>query len=240
MKVRGIVMSRILAKDLNFSYENKYNVLKNLTFEINEGESIGLIGANGAGKSTLLKLMVGLLENYQGTFKISEFDVNKKNIKNIRNEIGYVFQDSDSQLFMTTVYDDVAFGPKNLGCSKKEVEERVMRALKQVHIEELKDRPVYKMSGGQKKLASIATILSMSPSIILLDEPSIALDPRNRRNLINILNEMKVTKLIASHDLDLIKNTCEKVIFLNDGEICYNGFTAEIIDNEDFLIKNGL
>lgn len=151
-----------------------------------------------------------------------------------------MFQDSDSQLFLSTVYEDVAFGPKNEGCSEKEVEQHVMDALKKVHMEAFKDRQVYRLSGGQKKLASIATILSMKPSIILLDEPSIALDPKNRRNLIHILNDMKELKIVASHDLDLIYDTCERTILLADGKIIKDGKTKDILTDKKLLEENGL
>jgi cobalt/nickel transport system ATP-binding protein len=166
--------------------------------------------------------------------------VNKKNLNEIRKKTGYVFQDSDSQLFMSTVFEDVAFGPRNYGVPEPEVKKRVMEALNKVHIEELRDRQIYRMSGGQKKLASIATILSMEPEIILLDEPSIALDPKNRRNLIGILNEMPETKIIASHDLDMILDTCDETILLADGSVVSSGPTEEILKNKELLEKYGL
>jgi cobalt/nickel transport system ATP-binding protein len=149
-------------------------------------------------------------------------------------------QDSDSQLFLSTVYEDVAFGPRNYGCSEKETAQRVMEALRKVHIEDLKERQIYRMSGGQKKLAAIATILSMQPEIVLLDEPSIALDPRNRRNLIHILNEMPETKMIASHDLDMILDTCESVILLAEGRIVCQGETESILRDKELLEQYGL
>ena len=152
----------------------------------------------------------------------------------------YVFQDSDSQLFLSTIYEDVAFAPRNYGLSPKEVEERVNAALQAVHIEDIKNKPIYKLSGGQKKLASIATILSMKPELILLDEPSVALDPKNRRNLIHILNELDVLKIIASHDLDFIYDTCERTILLADGKIVKEGKTEEILLNKELLEQNGL
>lgn len=151
-----------------------------------------------------------------------------------------MFQDSDSQLFMSTVYEDVAFGPRNHGCPEKEVEQKVMGALRKVKIEKLKDRQIYRMSGGEKKLASIATILSMEPEVILLDEPSVALDPRNRRNLIQILNGMTETMLIASHDLDMILDTCEKTILLADGKIVRQGNTKEVLRDKELLEMYGL
>ena len=169
-----------------------------------------------------------------------EKDLLKEKLAKIRERIGYVFQDSDSQLFMSTVYEDVAFGPRNYGYSKEEVDERVMHALEMVHIEELKDRQIYRMSGGQKKLASLATILAMQPEIILLDEPSVALDPRNRRNLISILNELPGLKFIATHDLDMVEQTCERTILLSDGVIAKDGLTREILEDKKLLEESGL
>lgn len=215
-------------------------VLQDIHFHVADKESVGLIGANGVGKSTLLKLLVGLANGYGGVLRVGGLDVEKKNLAAIRKSTGYVFQDSDSQLFLSTVYEDVAFGPRNYGYSGEEVERRVAEALKQVHMEELRDRQIYRMSGGQKKLASLATILSMEPQLMLLDEPSAALDPRNRRNLIHILNEIAVTKVIASHDLDFILDTCERTLLLFDGKIVRDGKTEEILEDRKLLEESGL
>lgn len=225
---------------LTFAYPGGKNILNDISFSLNENETIGLIGANGVGKSTILKLMVGLIGGYQGRMSIGGLCVEKKNYTRIREQIGYVFQDSDSQLFLSTVYEDVAFGPRNYGYSREEVERRVMEALRAVHIEELKDRQIYKMSGGQKKLASIAAILSMKPKILLLDEPSVTLDPRNRRNLIHILDEMEGTKIIATHDLDMILDTCKRTVLLANGKIICDGNTEEILRDKQLLEENGL
>ncbi len=233
-------MNDIKTEDLTFAYSNKIEVLHHISFTVDKGESVGLIGANGAGKSTLLKLLVGLAEGYQGSLTLGGLDVEKKNLAQIRAKAGYVFQDSESQLFLSTVYEDVAFGPRNYGLTEEEVDSRVMDALRKVHIEDLKDRQIYRMSGGQKKLASIATILSLEPQILLLDEPSIALDPRNRRTLIHILNEIGETKVIASHDLDMVWDTCERTILLSGGRIIKDGKTHELLQDKELLEANGL
>lgn len=225
---------------LTFSYDGNREVLCDISFDLKAGETIGLIGANGAGKSTLLKILAGLLTDYKGQVKIGGMDVNKKNLAQIRKKTGYVFQDSESQLFLSTVYEDVAFGPRNYGCVGEELEEKVMWALKQVHIEELKDRPIYCMSGGQKKLAAIATILSMEPEVILFDEPSVGLDPKNRRNLINIINGISGLKIIASHDLDMIFDTCNRTILIENGKLICEGETAKILTDRELLEKSGL
>lgn len=226
--------------NVSFSYQKDRKVLHDIGFSVEHGISVGLIGANGAGKSTVLKLLVGLLTGYDGEILIQGRSVNKKNLNDIRKKVGYVFQDSDSQLFMSTVYEDVAFGPRNYGYSEEKVEKRVMDALQKVHMEALKDRQIYRMSGGQKKLASIATILSMEPELVLLDEPSIALDPKNRRNLIGILNEMPETKIIASHDLDMILDTCTETILLAEGRMIRQGRTKELLKDKELLETYGL
>ena len=201
---------------------------------------MGLVGANGVGKSTLLRILVGLNTGFQGDVMVNNIPLEKKNLKTIRKNIGYVFQDADSQLFMSTVFDDVAFAPRNYGMSEAEVNEKTMEALKVVHIEQLKDKQIYKLSGGEKKLASIATILSTEPDVILMDEPSVALDPKNRRNLINILNRLNQAKIIASHDLNMIMDTCERTILLSDGKIIKDGNTKEILLDKELMEESGL
>lgn len=226
--------------NLSYSYEKNTNILKNITLHANENDSIGLIGANGVGKSTLLKLLVGLNLGYEGSIRIMDIPLEKSTLNQIRQRVGYVFQDSDSQLFMSTIYEDVAFAPRNYGLPESEVESRVNKALEMTHISHLRDKQIYKLSGGEKKLASIATILSMTPDIILMDEPSVALDPRNRRGLINILNSFSHLKIIASHDLDFIWDTCERTILMADGKIIFDGDTKEVLQNKELLEANGL
>ena len=225
---------------LSFSYEGGVPVLQDIGFHVGENEAVGLIGANGVGKSTLLKLLVGLDLGFTGSIRVSEVPLEKRTLPKIREKIGYVFQDADAQLFMTTVGEDVAFAPRNYGLPEDEVEKRVTAALEKVHIPHLRDKAVYKLSGGEKKLASIATILSMTPDIILMDEPSVALDPRNRRNLIHVVNEFDHLKIIASHDLDFIWDTCGRVILMNGGRIIRDGKAEEILRDKDLLEENGL
>lgn len=224
---------------LSFAYGTDL-VLQDVTFQVGKGETIGIIGENGAGKSTLLKLMVGLYLNFTGTIWIQEIPVQKKSLAAIRQKIGYVFQDSDSQLFMSTAYEDVAFAPRNYGLSEEEIEDRVITALRQVGALDLRDKQIYRMSGGEKKLISIATVLSMTPDIIILDEPSAALDPRNRRNLIRLLNSMDTARIIASHDLDFIMDTCSRVILIEHGLIIADGESKEILQNQSLLEAHGL
>ena len=230
----------ISVSDLSFGYDSKRKVLENINFQLKKGESVGLVGANGVGKSTLLRILVGLNTGFQGDVMVNNIPLEKKNLKTIRKNVGYVFQDADSQLFMSTVFDDVAFAPRNYGMSEAEVNEKTMEALKVVHIEQLKDKQIYKLSGGEKKLASIATILSTEPDVILMDEPSVALDPKNRRNLINILNRLNQAKIIASHDLNMIIDTCERTILLSDGKIIKDGNTKEILLDKELMEESGL
>lgn len=233
-------MKKIKAENMSFSYGGKEKILKDICFEVEEEETIGIIGANGVGKSTMLKIFVGILPEYEGNLQVCGMAVNRKNLSQIREKTGYVFQDSDSQLFMSTIYEDVAFAPRNYGYSEKEVKDRVKKALSMVHIEEIQKKQIYRLSGGEKKLVSIATILSMNPELILLDEPSVALDPRNRRNLIHILRELPGTKIIASHDLDLIFDTCDRTILLSEGSIIKDGESRELLRDEKLLKQHGL
>lgn len=236
----GIHGEILKIEHLSFAYEKVDQVLNDISFIAHDGESIGIIGANGIGKSTLMKLLVGLQLDYQGILEVAGHPVDKKNLNHVREHIGYVFQDSDSQLFLSTVEDDVAFGPQNYGLSDDEVEKRVSEALEKVHISELRKKQTYKLSGGEKKLASIATILAMEPDIIIMDEPEAALDPRNRKNLIEIINEINSLKLITSHDLDFIMDTCERVLLLDEGRIIADGPCKEILSDEALLTQHGL
>ena len=227
-------------ENVSFGYEKENEILRQVSFHAAETDSIGLIGANGVGKSTLLKLLVGLNLDFTGSIRVEEIPVEKHTLAQIRSKIGYVFQDSDSQLFMSTAYEDIAFAPRNYGLPEEEVARRVEQALAMTGIAHLRDKQIYKMSGGEKKLVSIATILSMTPDIILMDEPSIALDPKNRRNLIGILNSFSHLKIIASHDLDLILDTCGRTILMAEGRIIRDGATGDILRDKELLEEYGL
>lgn len=225
-------------RDLHFCYEgHTAPVLQGVTLSIAPGERVGLVGCNGVGKSTLLKLLVGILSMQQGTLEVSGLAMQRENLAAIRRKVGYIFQDSDSQLFMPTVAADVAFAAQNYGYPPEEVAARTRRALQQVHIEDCADRPVYRLSGGQKKLASIAGILTLDPALILMDEPSAALDPKNRRNLIEILRALPCAMLIASHDLDFIYDTCTRVVLLHEGRVAADGPSERILQDGDLLTR---
>ena len=225
---------QIEAVNASFAYEKNQPVIEHLNLQIRKGESVGLIGANGIGKSTILRLLTGLLE-HEGSIRMFGMEVCREHLGEIRRRTGYVFQDSDNQLFMPTVYDDLAFAPRNYGMSREEVEQRVDEALMRTGIRHLKYKQNYKMSGGEKRMACIAVILAMKPDVILMDEPSTALDPYNRRTLIRLLNQMQETKLIASHDLDMILETCGRVILLGPEGIRADGPAEEILRDRELL-----
>lgn len=224
-------------RNVSFSYDRQQPVVEGLSFSIQKGESVGLIGANGAGKSTIMKLLLGLLSG-DGQILVDGLELNKKNLAAVRQKIGFVLQDSDNQMFMPTVYEDMCFGPLNYGLSREETDARVDAVLKSLGIEKLKHCYNHKISGGEKRMAAIATILAMEPEAILMDEPSTALDPVNRRTVINTIRRLKQTKLIASHDLDMILDTCQRVILLSGGKIVADGPVEEILCNRELLEGN--
>lgn len=227
-------------RDVSFAYEKNNYILQNISLQASARETIGLVGANGVGKSTLLQLLLGLLPNFAGSAVVAGLPLTAANFAEIRARVGYVFQDSDSQLFMSTAFEDIAFAPRNYGLPEREVERRVAQALELSGIPQLRDKQIFKMSGGEKKLVAIATILALSPEVILMDEPSVALDPRNRRRLIKLLNALPQLKIIASHDLDLILDTCERTVLLGNGRVVRDGPTAAILSDQKLLEANGL
>lgn len=227
-------------KDLHYVYPDGHKAINGITFRIRHGESVGIIGANGAGKSTLLMLLMGVLLPCQGEARVGEIKVTKKTLPLIRQRMGMILQDPDDQLFMTTVYDDVAFGPRNYKLEEAEVEKRVNQALEMVGILHLKDRAPFKLSGGEKRAAAIATVLSMQPDILVMDEPTAALDPKSRRRVIRLLQSFDHTKIIATHDLDMVLELCERTIVIKDGEIALDGPTAEILANAELMEACGL
>ena len=225
-------------ENVSFSY-GEHTVLDGVSFEIKAGEQVGLIGANGAGKSTIMKAALGLI-SCDGEITIDGMAMERENLSSIRKKLGYVLQDSDNQMFMPTVLEDMIFGPINYGMSRKDAEAVAEETLKQLDLEYLKNRHNHKISGGEKRMAAIATILAMKPEAMLMDEPSTALDPQNRRTLINTLNELTVTKVIASHDLDLILDTCDRVLLLSDGKIAADGPANDILYDRTLLEGNHL
>ena len=227
-------------KDLRFSYPDQTTALRSISFRIHHGESVAFVGANGAGKSTLLLHLNGYLTPTSGSVRIGDYPLTKETLHEVRRTVGMVFQDPDDQLFMSTVYSDVAFGPLNLGLPVEEVDERVKKALKTVDMLHLKDRPPYRLSGGQKRRVAIASVLSMSPDILVMDEPSSGLDPRARWQLISLLDSFKHTKIIATHDLDMVLDLCERTIILHEGTVKADGPTLEIFKDDALLAESHL
>ena len=225
--------------NVSFSYDKGKEVLHDICLKINPGEKAALIGANGAGKSTLIKAIFGLIST-EGNIRIDGTVVNRKNLAEIRQKAGLVLQNSDTQMFMPTVYDDMRFGPLNYGIPKEEVETRIDSVLSRLEIEPLKNRHNHKLSGGEKKMASIATILVMDPQLVIMDEPCSSLDPYNRRKVINIIKSLDKTMLIASHDLDMILETCTRTIILHDGRIVADGSTKELLKDRALLEEHRL
>jgi len=224
-------------QNVSFAYEKGRPVLQDLSFRIERGEAVGLIGANGAGKSTLMKLLLGLLQG-EGKILVDGVEVRRDTLAGIRRKLGFVLQNSDNQMFMPTVCEDMIFAPLNYGLSREEAEARVDAVLARLHLEELKYRYNHRISGGEKRMAAIATILAMEPEAILMDEPSSALDPCNRRLVINTIRELAQTKLIASHDLDMILDTCGRVILLSNGRIAADGAAETILRDRALLEAN--
>ena len=222
---------------VRFAYEKGRPVIEDLSFQIGDGESVGLIGANGAGKSTVMKLLLGLIPA-EGTILVDGLAVNKANLPAIRRKLGFVLQNSDNQMFMPTVYEDMIFAPLNYGLSRQEAEQRVDAVLERLGLSELKHRHNHRISGGEKRMAAIATILAMEPEAILMDEPTSALDPYNRRIVINTIRGLKQTKLITSHDLDMILDTCDRVILLSEGKIAADGPAEQILRDRALLEKH--
>jgi cobalt/nickel transport system ATP-binding protein len=228
------------AKDLQFTYPDNTHALLGISFRIRHGESVAIVGANGAGKSTLLLHLNGYLTPTSGQVRIGDFPLTRETLHEVRRTVGMVFQDPDDQLFMSTVYDDVAFGPLNLGLPMDEIHMRVEKALETVGLLDMKERPPHRLSSGQKRRVAIATVLSMSPDILVMDEPTAGLDPRARRNLIALLKTFRHSKIIASHDLDMVLDLCERTIILHDGKIRADGPTSDIFQNAQLLAESHL
>ena len=221
-------------QNVSFSYEKDSPVLQDLSFQIDKSESVGLIGANGAGKSTVMKLLLGLIEG-EGKILVDGVEVRRETLPVIRRTRGFVLQNSDNQMFMPTVYEDMVFAPLNYMLSREEADARVDAVLARLHMEDLKHRYNHKISGGEKRMAAIATVLAMDPEAILMDEPTSALDPFNRRIVINTIRELEQTKLITSHDLDMILDTCDRVILLSEGKIVADGAASAVLRDRKLL-----
>lgn len=227
-------------EDVHYTYPNGYEALKGVSFQITHGEKVALVGANGAGKSTLLLHTNGLLMPSQGKVVMGGITLTRKTLSLIRQSVGLVFQDPDNQLFMPTVEEDVAFGPANMRLTPEEIERRVTTALEAVGAEALRSAAPYHLSGGQKRSVSIATVLSMEPSILIMDEPTSNLDPRARRQIIDLIRRFRHTSLIATHDMEMVLDLCPRTIVMKDGRIVADRSTESIFNDLALLEACGL
>ena len=216
-------MNALEFQDVSFSYPGGHEVLRDISFSIEKGEKVALVGLNGSGKSTLLLHTNGLLIADSGTVSVNGKVIDRKNVEECRKSVGMVFQNADDQLFMPTVEADVAFGPRNMGLPEEEIKRRVEKALRQTGCSELKDRAPFHLSGGQKKMASIATVLAMEPSILVFDEPTSGLDFAAEAQFIGIVDRLPHTILMSTHDMDLARRLCTRAILMDRGSIAYDG-----------------
>ena len=236
MSSQELVKSTLAISELWVSYPDKPDVLKNVNLEVMPGERVALIGPNGAGKTTFFLALCGVLKPTRGKITLLGKPVTNGEF---RPEVALVFQNPDDQLFCPSVRDDVAFGPRNMGLSKDEVEARVMEALSIVGGTKLADRPVHHLSEGEKRLISIADVLAMRPRLIIYDEPSANLDIRSRRRLIRLLQASRETILIASHDLELVLEVCTRVVLIDEGSVIADGNPRDVMGDDQLMEAHG-
>lgn len=235
----GAIQPTLEVTNLSFAYPDGHQALHNVSLSIGAGEKVALVGPNGAGKSTLMLHLNGLLAG-EGSLAVAGLPVTKENLPLIRSKVGMVFQNPDDQLFSPTVFDDVAFGPLHMGYPEAEVRQRVERALAQVDMAGFGQRLSHHLSIGQKKRVAIATVLSMDPEILVLDEPSAGLDPRARRSLIELLRELPLTMLVSTHDMLLVQELFPRMIVMDEGRVVADGETAALLQDATFLEAHGL
>jgi cobalt/nickel transport system ATP-binding protein len=229
----------IAINNLSFRYPDGLDALSGITLTVRRGESVALIGPNGAGKSTLLLHLNGILRT-DGAVKVLGKTVNEKDLKWLRAKVGLVFQNPDDQLFSPTVFEDVAFGPLNMGYAEQQVRSSVIAALEMVGMAGYEKRAPHHLSTGEKKRIAIATVLAMEPEILAIDEPTANLDPRSKWSLIRLLKKLALTQVIATHDLELVGALCSRTIILDRGKIKADGATGEILADTALLEAHGL
>lgn len=226
--------------DVHYRYPNGYEALCGISFRITHGEKVALVGANGAGKSTLLLHTNGLLMPSQGEVVMGGIKLTRRTLPLVRQSVGLVFQDSDNQLFMPTVEEDVAFGPSNMRLEPEEIRRRVTEALDAVGALDLRGASPFRLSGGQKKRVAIATVLSMEPSVLVMDEPTSNLDPRARRQIIDLIRRFSHTTLITTHDMEMVLDLCDRTIVMKEGRIVADGSTRHVFGDLALLEECGL
>ena len=229
----------IRIENLSYQYHDGTPALEDINLTVRRGESVAVMGPNGAGKSTIALHLNGILSG-EGRVEIMGLEVCRKNLSEIRSMVGLVFQDPDDQLFCPTVREDVSFGPRNQKLAPELVDQAVSRALTWVGMEGSEDRSPHHMSFGEKKRISLATVLSMDPEILVLDEPATNLDPKGRRELIELVRGFEVTKVIISHDTGMTRELCNRLIIIDDGRIVADGYTDELLGDSRLLELHGL
>ncbi|MFM8425083.1 MAG: energy-coupling factor ABC transporter ATP-binding protein [Chloroflexota bacterium] len=229
----------LAVNDLHFSYPDGHTALNGVSFKLCEGDKVALVGPNGAGKSTLMLHLNGILGG-KGEVEVAGMRLTRDNLPAIRAMVGLVFQSPDDQLFSPTVFEDVAFGPLHMGLPEGEVRARVDAALEAVRMTAYRDRLSHHLSVGEKKRIAIATVLSMNPNLLVLDEPSAGLDPRARRTLINLLRDLPITTLVSTHDMSMVRELFPRTIVMDDGRVVADGLTMDILENETLLNAHGL
>jgi cobalt/nickel transport system ATP-binding protein len=232
----------VIITDLHYAYPDETYALKGIDLEIKAAERVALVGANGSGKSTLLLHLNGILPPQQGRIRVGEYPMAPQHLQKIRNFVGMVFQNPDDQIFMPTVWEDIAFGPLNQGIQGEALLHRCYQATHAVglSLEQYRERNAHHLSGGEKKRVAIAGVLAMQPQILVLDEPSAQLDPRSRRQLIHLLQNLPQTQLIATHDLDLALELCDRTIVMSEGQVVMDGCTETVLSNQAFLEQHHL
>jgi cobalt transport protein ATP-binding subunit len=233
-------MNLIEINQLSYTYPDGQQALRGIDLRLQAGEKVALVGSNGAGKSTLLLHLNGVHSAAQGSITVDGLPLNKKNLGHIRARVGLVFQNPDDQLFSPHVFDDVAYGPIYQGFPREVIAERVAEALAAVGMTGYEKRSSYHLSGGEKKRIAIATVLSMRPQILVFDEPTAGLDPRARRELITLLAQLPQTMLIATHDMNMVQRLCPRMVILRQGQVRADGATADLMQNDELLLENGL
>ena len=234
-------MSKYLEiSNLTYEYPDGYKALNEISFDLEEGDSLGILGPNGAGKTTLILHLNGILGEMDGSIKLNNLEFVEDNLAEIRKTVGVVFQDPDDQLFMPTVLEDVMFGPKNFGFSEEASRENAEEALKMVGMNDYQEKAPHHLSFGQKRKVAIASVLASKPQLLVLDEHSSNLDPSSRRELIDILLSLEISIVLVTHDLPMALEICPKSIVVNSGLITENGKTKDLLTNNKVMKENRL